>query len=156
MIIRSLFPICFSLQCRKLVCGVFMSEGKQCPMSSQPVVSYYTYFNKTTVAEFDFQASPISEIVRSCNCCLRSSKMPTLEYNRTNSVVIHNAPILNIIQSSYNRRCHIIYNISLLQVNSFDLCSKTITTLYFKRDRTQRKRKKTTNKQSNAKKNKNK
>ena len=84
------------------------------------------------VVGFNLQASPISEQVQSCNNCLRSSKMPTLTYNRTDSVVIKNAPILNIVHYIFNLRntegtwyLTISYMISVYY-NSFNLYSKQI------------------------------
>ena len=84
------------------------------------------------VVGFNLQASRISEKVQSCNNCLRSSKMPTLTYNRTDSVVIKNAPILNIVHYIFNLRntegtwyLTISYMISVYY-NSFNLYSKQI------------------------------
>ena len=44
------------------------------------------------------QSFPPSEMMRSCKCFPRASEIPTLAYNWTNSVIIKNAIILNIIQ----------------------------------------------------------
>jgi len=43
------------------------------------------------------QTSPLSEMVPSCKCFSNMSKIPSLTYNRANSIIIKNAIILKII-----------------------------------------------------------
>jgi hypothetical protein len=50
------------------------------------------------------QTSSLSEMMPSCTCFPHVSKMPTLTYNRANSVIIKNAIILNIIQNIFKLR----------------------------------------------------
>ena len=47
------------------------------------------------------QTFPLSEMMRSCKCLPRASEIPTFTYNWTNSVIIKNTIILNIIQKLY-------------------------------------------------------
>ena len=44
------------------------------------------------------QTSSLSEMMPSCTCFPHVSKMPTLTYNRANSVIIKNAIIQNIFK----------------------------------------------------------
>jgi hypothetical protein len=50
------------------------------------------------------QTSPLNEIMRSCECFPHVIKIPTLTYNQTNSVIIKNDIILNIIHNIFNPR----------------------------------------------------
>ena len=50
------------------------------------------------------QTFPVSEMIRSCTCFPRVSKMSTLRYNWANSVIVKNAMTMSIIHNIFNFR----------------------------------------------------
>ena len=71
---------------------------------TQPLVTVTSLTSGGVKLEVWAQTSPLSEMIQSCTCFSHASKMPTFRHNRTNSFIIKNAIILNILHNIYNLR----------------------------------------------------